>query len=181
MTIVLESKRVALVLGLVAGLTCAVWAQPAEASSTTAKKVVPLHAVQPPSVGPAKPSANRPPQKPIGKGTGRPSLQKGHRKGQASDRGSGNRGRTKVSEKGGPAGGVDKVSRSLAYHGILEQPKRYDPSRELRLRKGAALNPEAYDLQLDHFQELDRNRDGVLDPLERAVGRLDIERDMNNH
>jgi hypothetical protein len=37
-----------------------------------------------------------------------------------------------------------------------------------------------HDLQADHFQELDRNQDGVLDPLERAVGRLDIERDLNN-
>lgn len=69
------------------------------------------------------------------------------------------------------------MSQSLAYHGILEQPQRYDPSRK---SERAALTPEARELHMDHFQELDRNRDGVLDPLERAVGRLDIERDMNN-
>jgi hypothetical protein len=41
-------------------------------------------------------------------------------------------------------------------------------------------NPAARELQVDHFQELDRNQDGVLDPLERTVGRLDIERDLSN-
>jgi hypothetical protein len=93
---------------------------------------------------------------------------------------SGNRGRGKVSEEAVPVGGADKVSQALAYHGILQQPQRYDPGRELRKNKGAAPNPEARELQVDHFQELDRNQDGVVDPLERAVGRLDIERDMNN-
>lgn len=180
MTIVLESKRVALVMGLVAGLTCAGLEQPAGAASTAAKKVVPLHAVQSPSVNQEKLSVSRPPAHTIGKGTSRRSIQKGRKKAHSTDRILSNRGRGKVSGKGAPAGGADKVSQSLAYHGILEQPQRYDPGRELRKSKGAAPNPEARNLQADHFQELDRNHDGVLDPLERAVGRLDIERDMNN-
>ncbi|MBM4127939.1 MAG: hypothetical protein FJ247_11420 [Nitrospira sp.] len=69
------------------------------------------------------------------------------------------------------------MSQGLTYHGILEQPQRYDPGRK---SKGAVLTPEAREFRLDHFHELDRNRDGVLDPLERAVGRPDIERDLNN-
>ena len=91
--------------------------------------------------------------------------------------------RTKLDQKGTNLARhrASREIQSLSYHGILEQPKRYDPSRELRRRKGAALNPDAHELQIEHFQELDRNQDGVLDPLERAVGRLDIERDMNNH
>jgi hypothetical protein len=66
----------------------------------------------------------------------------------------------------------------LSYHGMLEQPRRYDPSRGQR--KGGVPNPKAGDLTVDHFQELDKNRDGVLDPFERALGRLDIDRDLTN-
>lgn len=66
----------------------------------------------------------------------------------------------------------------LSYHGILEQPQRYDPSREHR--KGGAPNPQAGELLHDHFQELDKNRDGMIDPFERAFGRLDIDRDLTN-
>lgn len=66
----------------------------------------------------------------------------------------------------------------LSYHGMLEQPARYDPGRASR--KGAAPNPQAGDLLYDHFQELDKNRDGMIDPFERALGRLDIDRDLTN-
>jgi hypothetical protein len=66
----------------------------------------------------------------------------------------------------------------LAYHGILEHAGRYDPS--LQRHKGAPHNPQVSELLHDHFQELDKNQDGVLDPLERAVGRLDMDRDLSN-
>ena len=67
----------------------------------------------------------------------------------------------------------------LSYHGILEQPQRYDPSRDRRA--GRAPNPQASEILHDHFQELDKNRDGVIDPFERAFGRLDMDRDVSNH
>ena len=67
----------------------------------------------------------------------------------------------------------------LSYHGMLEQPQRYDPSRAHR--KGGVANPQASELLHDHFQELDKNRDGRIDPFERALGRLDIDRDLTNH
>jgi hypothetical protein len=67
---------------------------------------------------------------------------------------------------------------NLSYHGMLEQPRRYDPGHARR--KGAAPNPQAGDLLHDHFQELDKNRDGMIDPFERALGRLDIDRDLAN-
>jgi hypothetical protein len=66
----------------------------------------------------------------------------------------------------------------LSYHGILKQPQRYDPSRDRRA--GSAPNPQAGDVLHDHFQELDKNRDGMIDPFERAFGRLDMDRDVSN-
>lgn len=66
----------------------------------------------------------------------------------------------------------------LSYHGIFEQPQRYDPSRDRRT--GRAPNPQAGELQHDHFQELDKNHDGMIDPFERAFGRLDMDRDVSN-
>ncbi|MGQ0665846.1 MAG: EF-hand domain-containing protein [Nitrospiraceae bacterium] len=66
----------------------------------------------------------------------------------------------------------------LSPHGMLEQPRRYDPSSARR--KGGVPNPRAGELHHDHFQELDRNRDGVIDPFERVSGRLDIDRDLSN-
>jgi len=66
----------------------------------------------------------------------------------------------------------------LSYHGILEHPQRYDP--RLQRHKGAPHNPQASELLHDHFQELDKNHDGVLDPFERALGRLDMDRDLSN-
>ena len=66
----------------------------------------------------------------------------------------------------------------LSYHGILEQPQRYDPSRDRRA--GRAPNPQAGEVLHDHFQELDKNHDGMIDPFERAFGRLDMDRDVSN-
>lgn len=67
---------------------------------------------------------------------------------------------------------------NFSYHGILEQPQRYDPSRDRRA--GRAPNPRTSELLHDHFQELDKNHDGMIDPFERAFGRLDIDRDLSN-
>ncbi len=66
----------------------------------------------------------------------------------------------------------------LSYHGILEQPQRYTLNRDQR--KGAVPIPQAGESDYDHFQELDKNRDGVIDPLERASARLDIDWDLAN-
>ena len=67
----------------------------------------------------------------------------------------------------------------LSYHGILEQPQRYNPSRDRRA--GRTPNPQTNEILHDHFQELDKNRDGVIDPFERAFSRLDMDRDVSNH
>jgi hypothetical protein len=66
----------------------------------------------------------------------------------------------------------------LMYHGMLESPQRYNPRWN---HPGAGVpdsnNPE---LTHDHFQELDRNQDGTIDPVERTFGRLDMDRDLND-
>ena len=67
----------------------------------------------------------------------------------------------------------------LSYYGILEQPQRYDPSRDRR--SGRAPNPQASEILHDHCQELDKNHDGLINPFERAFGRLDMDRDVSNH
>jgi hypothetical protein len=72
---------------------------------------------------------------------------------------------------------VVKPHTDLTYHGILEDPSRYDP-RQNRQTAGAP-DPQTPDLTHDHFQELDRNRDGKIDPVERAFGRLDMDRDLS--
>jgi hypothetical protein len=64
----------------------------------------------------------------------------------------------------------------VSYHGMLEQPQRYAP--QYQHSKGRAPNPNAGALLHDHFQELDKNRDGSIDPFERAFGRLDMDRDL---
>jgi hypothetical protein len=66
----------------------------------------------------------------------------------------------------------------LSYMGMFEAPQRYDHGRDPRT--GGPPNPHAGDVTHDHFQELDHNRDGVIDPFERASGRLDIDRDLAN-
>jgi hypothetical protein len=67
----------------------------------------------------------------------------------------------------------------LMYHGMLETPQRYDPRRN-HLGMGV-LDPYNPELTHDHFQELDRNQDGKIDPVERALGRLDMDRDLSTH
>ncbi|MDP3091586.1 MAG: EF-hand domain-containing protein [Nitrospira sp.] len=67
----------------------------------------------------------------------------------------------------------------VSYHGMLQQPQRYTPHYEHG--KGGVPNPHAGALLHEHFQELDKNRDGSIDPFERALGRLDLERDLADH
>src|SRR4026207_46745 len=66
----------------------------------------------------------------------------------------------------------------LMYHGMLESSQRYNPRRN---HLGAGV-PDPYNPELthDHFQELDRNQDGTIDPGERTFGRLDMDRDLHN-
>lgn len=64
----------------------------------------------------------------------------------------------------------------LSHHGMMEQPQRYAPHYEQGM--GGTSNPNTGALLHEHFQELDKNRDGSIDPLERAMGRLDIDRDL---
>jgi hypothetical protein len=64
----------------------------------------------------------------------------------------------------------------VSYHGMLEQPQRYAPQHQHS--RGGVPNPNAGALLHDHFQELDKNRDGSIDPFERAFGRLDMDRDL---
>lgn len=82
----------------------------------------------------------------------------------------------KLSKKA-KARAVVKPHADLMYHGILEDPSRYDP-RHNRQTAGAP-DPQTPDLTHDHFQELDRNRDGKIDPVEKAFSRLDIDRDLS--
>jgi hypothetical protein len=66
----------------------------------------------------------------------------------------------------------------LMYHGMLESPQRYDPRRN---HLGAGVpDPHTPELTHDHFQELDRNQDGTIDPVERTFGRLDMDRDLHD-
>lgn len=67
----------------------------------------------------------------------------------------------------------------VSYHGMLQQPQRYTPHYEHG--KGGVPNPNARALLHEHFQELDKNRDGSIDPFERALGRLDLDRDLADH
>lgn len=78
-----------------------------------------------------------------------------------------------------PLPAVVEPKPDLSYHGILEKRQRYDPSRERRA--GRPPNPQADEILHDHFQELDKNHDGLIDPFERAFGRLDMNRDVSNY
>lgn len=67
----------------------------------------------------------------------------------------------------------------LMYHGMLESPQRYDPRRNYHVGAGVP-DPHNPELTLDHFQELDHNQDGSIDPVERVFGRLDMDRDLHD-
>jgi len=66
----------------------------------------------------------------------------------------------------------------LTYYGVLEDSQRYDPRPNSRT--AGVPSPQTSDLTHDHFQELDRNQDGKIDPVERAFGRIDMDRDLHN-
>ena len=85
--------------------------------------------------------------------------------------------RMKVHKKGAPKAVVQPRT-DLMYHGILETPQRYDPRRN---QLGAGIpDPHTLELTHDHFQELDRNQDGTIDPVERTFGRPDMDRDLHD-
>lgn len=85
--------------------------------------------------------------------------------------------RVKVNKKIAPQAVVQPRA-DLMYHGLLENTQRYDPRPNSRI--AGVPNPQTPDLAHDHFQELDRNQDGKIDPVERAFGRLDMDRDLHN-
>ena len=66
----------------------------------------------------------------------------------------------------------------LIHYGILEDFQRYDPRPHAD--SSSVPSPQTPDLTHDHFQELDRNQDGIIDPVERAFGRIDMDRDLHN-
>jgi hypothetical protein len=77
-----------------------------------------------------------------------------------------------------PPKAVVQPRTDLMYHGMLESPQRYDPRRN---HLGAGVpDPHTPELTHDHFQELDRNQDGTIDPVERVFGRLDMDRDLHD-
>lgn len=66
----------------------------------------------------------------------------------------------------------------LMYYGMLESPQRYDPRRNHL--GGGVPDPNIIEVAHDHFQELDRNQDGAIDPVERTFGRPDMDRDLHD-
>jgi hypothetical protein len=66
----------------------------------------------------------------------------------------------------------------LIHYGVLEDSQRYDPRPHTD--SGAVRSPQTPELTHDHFQELDRNQDGMIDPVERAFGRIDMDRDLHS-
>jgi hypothetical protein len=85
--------------------------------------------------------------------------------------------RLKVHKKVAPKAVVQPRT-DLMYHGLFEDARRYDPRRDYR--RSGVPDPRTPDLTHDHFQELDRNYDGRIDPVERALSRLDMDRDLHN-
>jgi hypothetical protein len=73
---------------------------------------------------------------------------------------------------------VVQPRQDLTHHGLLEDSNRYDPRPNHRT--AGVQNPQTPDLTYDHFQELDRNQDGKIDPVERVFGRLDMDRDLHD-
>ena len=65
----------------------------------------------------------------------------------------------------------------LIHYGMLEDSQRYDPRPHTD--SAAVRSPQTLELTHDHFQELDRNQDGMIDPVERAFGRIDMDRDLH--
>lgn len=83
----------------------------------------------------------------------------------------------KVTKKAVPKAIVQPRT-DLMHYGILEDSQRYDPRPPTD--SSGMPHPQALDLTHDHFQELDRNQDGKIDPVERAFGRIDMDRDLHS-
>jgi hypothetical protein len=83
--------------------------------------------------------------------------------------------KTTIRKKSQPKAAV-RPRTDLMHHGLLEDTRRYDPRPNYRT--AGVQNPQTSSLTHDHFQELDRNQDGKIDPVERAFSRLDIDRDL---
>lgn len=77
-----------------------------------------------------------------------------------------------------PSKAVLQPRTDLIHYGMLKDSQRYDPSPYSP--HGGLPHPQISDLTFDHFQELDRNQDGVIDPVERAFGRIDMDRDLRS-
>ena len=77
-----------------------------------------------------------------------------------------------------PPKAVVQPRTDLMYYGMLESPQRYDPRRNHL--GGGVPDPNIFELTHDHFQELDRNQDGAIDPVERTFGRPDMDRDLHD-
>lgn len=86
--------------------------------------------------------------------------------------------RMKVQRKRITPKAVVQPRTDLMYHGMFESPQRYNPRRN-HLGAGI-LDPHNPELTHDHFQELDRNQDGQIDPVERTFGRPDMDRDLHD-
>ncbi|WP_173049722.1 EF-hand domain-containing protein [Nitrospira sp. KM1] len=84
--------------------------------------------------------------------------------------------RSKKSIGKGHGKAVSQPNTHDAYYGLLADRQHYDPRP--RSQRAGFPHPRAADLSYDYFQELDRNRDGRIDSMERAVSRLDIDRDL---
>jgi hypothetical protein len=83
----------------------------------------------------------------------------------------------KTSKKTVPKAMVEPRT-DLIHYGLLEDAQRYDPRPPAD--STGVPHPQALDLTHDHFQELDRNQDGKIDPVERALGRIDMDRDLHS-
>jgi hypothetical protein len=83
-----------------------------------------------------------------------------------------------VHKKKGAPKAIVKPRTDLMYYGVLEDSQRYDPRSNSHT--AGVPHPQTPDLIHDHFQELDRNQDGKIDPVERAFGRIDMDRDLHN-
>jgi hypothetical protein len=103
-------------------------------------------------------------------------LQKKSAQAEASSLGRKSRRSVKASRKTA-AKAVVQPRTDLIPYAMLEDAQRYDPRP--RAVSAGVPSPQRLDLTHDHFQELDRNQDGKIDPVERAFGRIDMDRDLH--
>ena len=96
--------------------------------------------------------------------------------GEAPSTGRKSRRAMKASKKAA-AKAVVQPRTDLMHYGMLENAQRYDPLPHAH--HNGVPNPQTSDLTHDHFQELDRNQDGAIDPVERTFGRIDMDRDLH--